>query len=142
MLIKFAVVGASGVIINMAVFMYLTSLQANYLVAAFCSFMAAVTSNFIWNLLWTFKGRGNEKSLHRKYISFIVISLLNLGVNLGILRLLVESFYLDEKLAQLLAIAVVSVLNFSLNYLITFSESKNKQEKGDVKCEANYHTNI
>lgn len=143
MLIKFALVGLSGVGVNMAVYTYLTALSANYLVAASCAFGVAATNNFIWNVLWTFKGRGKDKSIPDKYVSFFVISIMNLGVNLLVLQFLVQSIQVGETLAQLVSIAVVSGLNFLLNYLITFGEKRCKQKKeASVSYETNCYTHL
>ncbi|MBC8014391.1 MAG: GtrA family protein [Sporomusaceae bacterium] len=136
-------VGLCGVGVNMMVFMGLTALGANYLVAAACSFAVAVTNNFIWNVLWTFKGRAVDKSIQKKYISFLVISAVNLGVNLIILQLLVGYIKVGEILAQLIAIAMVSGLNFILNYSITFSQKRGNEGKEDLAVyETDCHTNI
>lgn len=140
---RFAMVGLCGVGVNMMVFMGLTALGANYLLAAVCSFAVAVTNNFIWNVLWTFKGRAGDKSIQKKYISFFVISTVNLGINLIILQLLVEYVKVGETLAQLIAIAMVSGLNFILNYFITFSQKRGNEGKEDlVAYEINCNTNI
>ncbi|MHC1746586.1 MAG: GtrA family protein [Negativicutes bacterium] len=143
MLLKFAFVGLTGVGINMGVYIPATALFGNYLVAATCSFSVAVTSNFIGNLFWTFKERATEKSIPRKYLSFFTISVMNLGLNLAILQIVVEYFKVNETIAQLCAIGLVSVCNFTLNYLITFggSEKKRKQEV-NVTYETGYHTNL
>ena len=122
MLLKFMIVGLSGVVINMAVYLSLMMIQVHYLAAAVLSFTVAVTNNFIWNLLWTFKGRAPGKSTQFKYWSFLIISLVNLGVNLVLLKLLVESAGLNPTLGQFVAIGLVSLLNFVMNYTITFSE--------------------
>ena len=142
LLIKFAVVGLSGVGVNMAVYMGLTAFGANYMMAAVCSFLVAVSNNFYWNLLWTFKGRANDKSIQRKYVSFFIISGINLGVNLLILRLLVEELKIDERVAQMVAIAVVSGLNFILNYTITFRQKSNKKKGDLISYETDCNTNL
>jgi len=140
---KFAMVGLCGVGVNMMVFLGLTALGANYVLAAVGSFVVAVTNNFIWNVRWTFKGRGGGKSIQKKYISFFAISTVNLGVNLMILQLLVRHVKVDETLAQLLAIIMVSGLNFILNYLITFSQKHGNQEKEElVAYETDCNTNL
>src|SRR5262249_30510127 len=52
---QFCVVGAVGYLINLAVYDALLHQGLHYLVAATCSFLVAVTSNYIWNRLWTFR---------------------------------------------------------------------------------------
>lgn len=60
-LLKFGVVGGSGYLINLGVFVFLSSnLGVYHDVAAVGAFCVAVTSNFLWNRYWTFgPGRGS-----------------------------------------------------------------------------------
>lgn len=142
MLVKFALVGLTGVGVNMAVYVPLTNVGCHYLLAAICSFFAAVTNNFLWNMFWTFRGRALNKSICCKYISFFAISLVNLGVNLAILRSLVEVLAIKETIAQLGAIAITSIFNFTLNYLITFTERRGNQNSEVAQYGTGYHTNL
>lgn len=118
--VKFSLVGASGTLVNLAVYSLAIYLGLDYMVSATASFLVAVTNNFYWNFIWTFKGKAPEKSIHRKYISFFLISVLNFGINLLALRYLVDVYMLNKILAQVLAIGLASIFNFLLNYLITF----------------------
>ncbi|WP_122626936.1 GtrA family protein [Lucifera butyrica] len=138
MLIKFMLVGLTGVGVNMAFYVPIINWTGNYLFAAVCAFLAAVTNNFIWNLLWTFKGRAVDIGICRKYITFLTISLANLGVNLIVLYLLVGYGNFNKILAQLSAIGTVSVCNFALNYLITFREKAGKE----IYDAARYRSNL
>lgn len=123
---KFSVVGFSGVLVNLAVYSFLLHLKMLYLWAAGISFVVAVTNNFYWNYIWTFRNKGRHKSVERKYLDFFLISLVNFLVNLILLRVFVEVFYLDKIVAQLLAVGLASVLNFAGNFLITFKDKKIK----------------
>jgi dolichol-phosphate mannosyltransferase len=139
---KFMLVGLSGVGINMTVYLSLIVLQVDYLAAAVLSFAVAVTSNFIWNFFWTFKGRAVGKSMQFKYLSYLVISLINLGVNLLLLKLLVESAGMNPTLGQLLAIGLVSLLNFIMNYTITFSEKNTAKKVTVIANEPSHHSDL
>ena len=52
---QFCVVGTIGYLINLAVYDVLLRQGLHYLVAATCSFLVAVTSNYTWNRIWTFR---------------------------------------------------------------------------------------
>lgn len=142
MFAKFSLIGLSGVGVNMAVYVPLTAIGVNYMLAAVLSFMVAVTNNFIWNLRWTFKGRAVDKSLRRKYILFVICSIINLVVNLAILKVLVEQGGIHATVAQLIAIAATGVLNFALNYAITFNDRRSKREEAATTHETCNYPNL
>jgi putative flippase GtrA len=117
-LAKFCVVGAIGYVVNLGVYTALLhGAGLHYLAAATCSFLVAVTSNYTWNRLWTFRGaRG-----HFAYqgMRFFAVSVWALAANLLILRGLVGAG-LGKILAQALAIILVTPLNFLGNKLWSF----------------------
>jgi dolichol-phosphate mannosyltransferase len=117
-LAKFCAVGASGYAVNLAVFTLLVrGLDVHHVPAAACSFLVAVTNNYTWNRLWTF--RGSRGRVAYQGARFLVVSTLVLAVNLGVLELLVRAG-VDEVVAQALAIVLVTPLNFLGNKLWSF----------------------
>ena len=120
--IKFSVVGLSGTLVNMAVYALAVNSGLYYLIAAIISFLFAVTNNFYWNFRWTFRGQAAFRSRRNKYFRFLAVSVLNLGLNLLLLRLFVETLDMDKTLAQLVSIGLVSILNFIMNSRFTFGE--------------------
>jgi putative flippase GtrA len=117
-LAKFCVVGASGYVVNLAVYtLLLRAADVHYLLAATCSFLVAVTSNYTWNRLWTF----HHQRGHVGYqgLRFLVVSTLALCANLVVLHLLVQ-LGLNKVLAQAIAIVLVTPLNFVGNKLWSF----------------------
>jgi putative flippase GtrA len=121
-LIRFCIVGASGYAVNLAVYaLLLKAADAHYLLAATCSFLVAVTSNYTWNRLWTFRGQRGHVAYQG--LRFLVVSTIALGANLLILHLLVTSFDLGKVLAQAIAIVLVTPWNFVGNKLWSFGRS-------------------
>ena len=60
-LFKFGVVGASGYVVNLAVFALLLDVVGlHYISAAVGSFLVAVTNNYCWNRLWTFRAERGD----------------------------------------------------------------------------------
>jgi putative flippase GtrA len=119
---KFCAVGAVGYLINLAVYDALLHEGLHYLVAATCSFLVAVTSNYTWNRLWTFRE-------HRGHVGiqgarFLVVSLGALGANLVVLHLLITYAALGKLTAQAAAIVVVTPLNFVGNKLWSFRRGR------------------
>ncbi len=119
-LLKFGLVGASGYVINLAVFALLSSyLDLYHLIAAIGAFCVAVTSNFLWNRYWTF-GPG-EGPAHFQAARFFAVSLAALGLNLAVLEVLVASGGIGDLTAQAIAVAVAMPFNFLGNRLWTFA---------------------
>jgi len=118
---KFCAVGASGYLVNLAVYAgLLEGLGLHYVAAAIGSFFVAVANNYTWNRLWTF--RGQRGSVAYQGLRFLVVSAFALGANLVVLHLLVQAG-LGEILAQAIAIVLVTPLNFVGNKLWSFRRS-------------------
>ena len=117
-LTRFATVGASGYVVNLAVYTLLVKgAGLHYLLAAVCSFLVAVTNNYTWNRLWTFRGQRGHVAYQG--LRFLVVSTLALGANLALLAALVE-LGVGKVLAQAIAIVLVTPLNFVGNKLWSF----------------------
>jgi putative flippase GtrA len=116
-LAKFCTVGASGYVVNLAVFSVLVGSGYHYSLAAACSFLVAVTNNYTWNRLWTF--RGQRGHIAYQGLRFLVVALIALAANELILAALV-AFGVGEVVAQAFAIALVTPINFIGNKLWSF----------------------
>jgi putative flippase GtrA len=117
-LAKFSVVGATGYAINLVVYtVLLKEAGLHYTVAATCSFVVAVTNNYIWNRLWTFhdqRGHAGWQGLR-----FLIVALVAYAANLVLLAGLI-ALGLDKVLAQAIAVVLVTPLNFIGNKLWSF----------------------
>ena len=117
-LAKFCAVGASGYAVNLVVYSLLVeAVGLHYLVAATCSFVVAVTNNYTWNRIWTFRGQRGHVAYQG--FRFLVVSTFALGANLAILYALVR-LGLDKVPAQAIAIVLVTPLNFVGNKVWSF----------------------
>jgi putative flippase GtrA len=126
-LIKFGLVGAIGSVVDFTVLIVLKEgLLFNLYVANTFSFSAAVFSNFLWNSIWTFRGTFRGRKRHR-FIPFLLVSIMGLGINQFILYLTHEATGLDNfqygyLLAKVVATIVVMIWNFIANKYWTFRE--------------------
>ncbi len=117
-LAKFGAVGASGYIVNLVVYTaLLRGAGFHYAAAATCSFLVAVTNNYLWNRLWTF--RSERGHVAWQGLRFLTVALVAYVANLALLSVLI-ALGLDEVLAQAIAILVVTPLNFVGNKLWSF----------------------
>jgi len=117
-LAKFSVVGATGYVINLAVYTaLLRGAGFHYVAAATCSFLVAVTNNYLWNRLWTFHAQRGHVGWQG--LRFLIVALVAYAANLGLLSVLI-AFGMDKVLAQAIAVILVTPLNFIGNKLWSF----------------------
>ena len=121
-LLKFAVVGASGTAVNLAVYVtLLDGFDIHYLAAGACSFVVAVSNNYLWNRQWTFRHRRGH--VYHQGVRFFLVSLAALGLNLLILHGLV-AFGAGKIVAQVIAIILVMPFSFTANKLWSFRRQR------------------
>ncbi|HVA29924.1 MAG TPA: GtrA family protein [Gaiellaceae bacterium] len=116
-LAQFCIVGAAGYAVNLAVYASLLRAGLHYLLAATCSFLVAVTTNYALNRHWTFRDR--KAGVAAQGMRFFAVSLASLGANLLMLHILI-TFGLGKFVAQAVAIVLVTPLNFVGNKLWSF----------------------
>src|SRR5438874_10403595 len=111
-LLRFAIVGASGYLINLAVFSLLVEIRGvHYLVAATLAFCVAVTNNFLLNRYWTFRATNVAAAVQAP--RFLIVSLSALGLNLAALDALIAFAGLTEVVAQAVAIGAATPISFA-----------------------------
>jgi dolichol-phosphate mannosyltransferase len=119
-LAKFALVGGSGYLINLAVFAVLAGdLGVQHTLAAILAFCCAVTSNYALNRRWTFGPGGGQARFEAA--RFFAVSIASLGLNLGLLEALLRAELVGELPAQAIAVAAAMPFNFLGNKLWTFA---------------------
>ncbi len=118
-LVRFAVVGASGYVVNLAVFSVLVARGTDYRLAATGAFLVAVANNFAWNRRWTFRARGGHAG--NQAARFLVVSVVAFLAGLGFLHALVDGAGLPEVPAQAIAIVAATPLSFLGNKLWSFA---------------------
>jgi dolichol-phosphate mannosyltransferase len=116
---KFAVVGGSGVLVNMGVLFVLTEwIGLYYLISSLVAIELSIISNFILNDFWTW---GDRKDFTG---SGFFIRMIKYNISAGTaaftgnyftLILLTELFGLYYILSNLIGIAVGVIINYSLN---------------------------
>jgi putative flippase GtrA len=119
-LVKFGAVGASGYIVNNAVFVFaLHVLGVEYRLAAILAFCVAVSNNFVWNRLWTFSHNRDDSHAALQGARFLTVSAAALVPNLILLTMFVEAG-MSEIRAQMIAVCLVTPISFLGNKLWSF----------------------
>jgi dolichol-phosphate mannosyltransferase len=125
-LFRFCVVGATGVIVDMALLYVLSDpsmfgfgLTRSKIVAA----EVALASNFLLNDAWTFADH-NEPGLSskfRRFLGFNAICSVGILLNVLLLNLLFNFAGLNRYVANAIAIAIVTVWNYALSRKLNWS---------------------
>lgn len=110
-LIRFAAVGASGYVVNLAVFAACVHLLAiDYRIAFVIAFVISVANNFWWNRHWTFDAKHEHPIFQGT--RFFAVSALAQGFAYVVLVALVDGPGLPKVVAQAIAIAAATPLSF------------------------------
>ncbi len=123
--VKFAIVGFSGLIVNIVIFTILQQLtpkglqHARYNWNYSIGFLSGGVSNYLLNRLWTFRASGHALL---QGLQFISVSLIALGVGLGVSHVLVPYLGPGHRTWALATFSAIGV-NFFINKYWTFRES-------------------
>jgi putative flippase GtrA len=122
--IKFNAVGGIGVAVQLAALaLFRSALHLDYLLATALAVETAVLHNFLWHERFTWADRPAAHPV-QSLARLAKFNLSNGGVsivgNLLLMRLLVGELHLNYVLANLVAIAVCSLVNFLLSDRLVF----------------------
>ena len=120
--VKFAVVGLSGVLVNMGLLYILTEyVRLFYMVSSVIAIEVSILTNFFMNDLWTWKDRVKQSWIKR-IIKYHSVSFGALIANWIALVILTEWFGVYYMISNLIGICLGMVINFVLNDIWTFRE--------------------
>ena len=122
--LKFNFVGGVGITVQLAALAFFRSvLHLDYLVATALAVETAVIHNFLWHERVTWADRPAERLIHSltRLAKFNASNgLVSLAGNLIIMRALVGQFHMNYVVANLIAVATCSIVNFLLSDRFVF----------------------
>jgi len=122
--LKFNAVGGIGIAVQLAALaLFRSVLHLDYLVATALAVETAVIHNFLWHERFTWADRPAERFAHSlaRLAKFNTSNgLVSLAGNLLIMRVLVGQFHLNYVVANLIAVATCSIVNFLLSDRFVF----------------------
>jgi dolichol-phosphate mannosyltransferase len=127
---RFAVVGSSGVVVDMGALFLLSDpstlalgLTRSKIIAA----ELAIINNFIWNDAWTFRDLvGNQRGTGhrlRRFVKFNLICGAGLLLNVVLLNIQFNWLHMNRYLANLIAIGIVTAWNFWFNLKLSWRDT-------------------
>ena len=119
--VQYYIVGGSGVLVNLGILYALTDFVGFWYVASqVIAISISISSNFFFNRFWTFKNSVSDQRNSVMYLKFIIVSLIGMGIQLGITYLLVENVMLYYMHAAFVGIAIAGGINYIVNRRWTF----------------------
>jgi putative flippase GtrA len=117
---KFAVVGFSSFLIDMAVtYTGKEKIRLNQYVANTCGFIIAAIFNFTLNRLWTF--HSHDVNVEVQALKFMISMSFSLVIANLIIYVLNEKFKINFYVAKVMSIGISMIWNFSINNLLIFT---------------------
>ena len=121
-ILKFAIVGASGVAVNLALLWLLTDVAGLfYIASAVISIEVSILTNFLLNEHWTFRDKRGSGRMLSRGIKFNGVSFVAMALNIAVLFALTQYTGLYYMLSELIGIGAGFLVNFFLNLKWTWT---------------------
>lgn len=129
-MLKFALVGSSGVIVNLGIFsgiQYILSYShllsdPGLLAASLAGDEVSILYNYFLNNMWTFNNSSNRDHVISKLLKFHVTAAASVVINNSILFILYKLFLVPDIPAKLIGIIVAFFWNYFINVKWTWRE--------------------
>lgn len=118
----YCVIGAGGATLDFLIYSLLVKEGGmNFQAANAAGYASGTVLSFALNSRFNFRARD---WLTLRFLSFCVVGVLGLTVSYAALRLLINGHGVNKYLAKLAAIAIVVLLQYNLNRIISFRQTR------------------
>ena len=122
--VRFAIVGASGTVVDYSSFYVLTRLALlEPLVANPIAVEVAIIWNFFWNNRWTFSAREVAAPVWKRFLIFQFVALGGMLLSQNFLFIFNRVLNIFDLLAKALTIPIVAIFNYVTNSRWTFRDT-------------------
>lgn len=127
-LVKYCIVGAVGVFVNMGMLAILTASGMEYLRAGALAVETAIGTNFLLNEVWSFAdfSRRSPRLVARlkRFVSFNFFCLGGAAINLAVLWVLTEQAGVHYLISNLIGIGAATLWNYGMNANLTWDSAR------------------
>lgn len=121
--LKFCIVGATGIVVNMGILWYLTEIAGlYYMISSAIGITTSIFTNFLLNDIWTWKDIGG-KGINRKFargIKYYIVCVVGLVINMGILWSFNEILGVNYLISNMFGIFGAVLWNYKMNVRFTW----------------------
>jgi dolichol-phosphate mannosyltransferase len=119
---KFGVVGATGILVQASMLAFLLQVVGlHYLAATAFAVEASVLHNFVWHRKWTWADRPQSRASLMLLRFNLTSGAISLAGNLLLMFIFVSQAKLNAFGANLITIAICSLINFTLSDRFVFA---------------------
>ncbi len=119
--VKFSAVGAGGIFVQIVILTLLLRVAGlHYLAATALAVEASVLHNFVWHRRWTWKDRPQSRVTLMLLRFNLTSGAMSLAGNLILMFVFVSQARLNPFIANLITIAICSLINFTLSDRFVF----------------------
>lgn len=124
-MIMYIIMGIFTTAVNISSFYILVEiLDTDYKTATVIAWILSVLFAYITNKIYVFQQKTSDmRSLMRELTAFFSVRLLSLGIDLGMMILLVSQFHSNETLAKILDNVVIVVVNYIASKWLVFKKT-------------------
>ncbi len=128
------IIGGAIQVLFLFVWVTLLGLESTYLIGLGLGFIAALIVTFALQKYWAFRDREVGR-MSRQLLSYSIVAISGLALNAALLAgakmlsgfLSLDFFHGWYLIAQIVIIGIVSVFNFSMNFLFTFRHARQQR---------------
>ncbi|ARW08769.1 Cell wall teichoic acid glycosylation protein [Bacillus atrophaeus] len=124
-MIMYIIMGIFTTAVNISSFYILVEiLDTDYKTATVIAWILSVLFAYITNKIYVFQQKTSDmRSLMRELTAFFSVRLLSLGIDLGMMILLVSQFHTNETLAKILDNVVIVAVNYIASKWLVFKKT-------------------
>ena len=112
-MIKFAIVGLSGILVNEGMLYLLVEHAKVYMyVSLIVAIQLSIVSNFMFNSIWTFKNNKISNSLIKRFTKFEIVCITGAMINIVMFVVFSNTLSIHYLEANLLAIMIAFLFNY------------------------------
>lgn len=111
-IIKYIISGSLGGFVDLSLLYFFTDiLHWWYLLATVVAFVVALIVSFIFQKYWTFQNKSHD-NIHIQVSFYIILALINLGINTFLMYVFVDLIYIWYMFAQIISSLLIAVNSF------------------------------
>ncbi|GAA3768261.1 glycosyltransferase [Microbacterium kribbense] len=127
---RFAVIGAGGAVVNLAIVWALLQFQVHYLVAAVVAAEVTIIGNFLLQERYVFNDMAPAaQGVWTRFAKSFTFNNAEAVIRIPILALLVDGWHLSAVIATAITLALAFVARFMFHSLVVYAPSTGKRSK-------------